>query len=76
MEKYYFRLHFFIAKFLFKVTRYLCFKIRPLLHIPLNKESVDTRPLSIFKYGLVTETLKEMCKGGLIFIYFSSIHTK
>ncbi len=31
-------------------------------------------PLRFFKYGLVTELLREMCKGGLIFIYYSGIY--
>ena len=52
----------------FKVTRHLCCKITPLLHVSLNNST--SRPC--FK-NLAAELLREMCKGGLIFAWFCSI---
>ncbi len=54
-------------------------KIRPSLHVSRNSSVTrpyfknltgKKTPLRFVKYGVVTELLREMCKGGLIFIYY------
>ncbi len=44
-----------------KVTRHLCCKITPLLHVSLNNST--SRPCFKNLYGLAAELLREMCKG-------------
>ena len=41
-------------------------KIRPPLHVSLNNSVTRPLPVRLLKYDLVTELLRETCKGGLI----------